>query len=479
MRPLQRVTAATRSLQAGTSLRLSRREILAGGVGAGALIALPDLSLPSRMGSRAVTSGASAESAKSASRYVLIYGVPASTGPGGSIEAAMSPATKVKTLPQPKAVAAQLAAMPVASPDQESVALVTVDNVTGGANVTLTLVNAASAVVEKKGTLTVTGIADGSSIIVSTVFAPGTTTIALVLGITEPTDRRPAVKKDARTGQKVPFEAVTWVSHHQLAYFDTATGTFSGPFSLNDGPALSLHTAVANSSDLFVWTTAEPQPGTKKGTSAPLPWVSAYPLGTGKARVSVPSPAPWPGGEPVVPLASGDVARFVNGSAVQVASASTAEVTQTKIGALSIPLAKPGAITMTAQSDGSVFIAKPAAGRAVLTDPQNSFRVKAQVDFPAPAYPGGGPATKAVLSASGDTVYVLGGAKTGGVAAYSVATGKMTASYSHSAHYNALYLLPSGDLLAMSAANPRLAFFSPDLEPLGTASTTLQIAAAY
>jgi hypothetical protein len=466
-------------MQAGTSLRLSRREMLAGGVGAGALIALPNLSLPGRLGSRAAGSGAPASSAKSASRYVLIYGVPPSSAPGASIEAAMSPAAKVKSLPAPKAVAAQLAAMPVASPNQESVALVTVDNVTGGANVTLTLVNAASAAVEKKGTLGITGIADGSSIIVSTVFAPGTTTIALVLGITEPTNRRAAVKKDARTGQKVPFEAVTWTSHHELAYFDTATGTFTGPFNLNNGPALALHTAVANSSDLFVWTTSEPQPGMKKGTPAPLPWVSAFPLGTGKARVSVPSAAPWPGGEPVVSLASGDVARFVNGSAVQVASASTAEVTQTKIAALSAPLAKPGAVTMTAQSDGSVFIAKPAAGRAVLTDPQNSFSVKAQVDFPAPAYPGGGPATKAVLSASGDTMYVLGGAKAGGVSAYSVATGKMTASYSHNAHYNALYLLPSGDLLAMSPANPRLAFFSPDLEPLGTASTTLQIAAAY
>jgi hypothetical protein len=479
VRPLQRVTAATRSGIAGTPLRLSRREILAGGVGAGALIALPDLSLAGRFGGRAVTSGAPASSAKSASRYVLIYGVPDSSAPGASIEAAMSPAAKAKTLPQPKAVAAQLAALPVASPNQESVALVTVENVSRGASVTLTLVNAASAVVEKKGTLAITGIADGSSIIATTVFAPGTTTIALVLGITEPTDKRPAVKKDPRTGQKVPFDAVTWVSHHELAYFDTATGTFSGPFSLNDAPALALHSAGANSSDLFVWTTAEPQPGTKKGTQAPLPWVSAFPLGTGKARLRVPSPAPWPGGEPVATLAGGDVARFVNGSAVQVASAQTGEVTQTKISALSGPLAKPGAVTMTARPDGSVFIAKPAAGRAVLTDPQDSFSVKAQVDFPAPAYPGGGPASKAVLSASGDTLYVLGGAKAGGLSAYSVATGKMTASYSHSAHYNALYLLPSGDLLAMSAANPRLAFFSPDLEQIGTASTTLQIAAAY
>jgi hypothetical protein len=154
---------------------------------------------------------------------VLLYGVPENTGPGGSVAAAMSPVAKTRSLPRAKPVAVPLAASPVASPDGTSVALVTVDAISGGAKVTLTLVNSASAVVEKQGSLALTGLAGGTSIIATPVFAPGTTTIALVLGVTEPTQRRQATKTDRATGSKFAFEAVTWVSHHELAYFDTTT----------------------------------------------------------------------------------------------------------------------------------------------------------------------------------------------------------------------------------------------------------------
>jgi len=448
--------------------------MLAGGLGAGALIALPDLSGSGRLGGGA----APASSASPASEFVLVYGVQESAG-GGSIQTAMSVTAKTKTLPKPRAIAGQLAAMPVASPDQASVALVTVDTVSGGANINLTLVNAASAVVLKKGSLAIADIADGSSILAKPVFAAGTTTVALVLAVTEPTDSRLAVKKNARTGINEPFQAVTWVTQHMLAYFDTATGSFTGPFRLGNAPALALTTAAANSTDLFVWNTAEPQAGTTKGSAAPLPWVSVFPLGTGEARLKVPSPAPWPGGEPVVTLASGDVARLVRGGAVQVASAQTGDVNETKIAALGKPLAKAGAVTMTAQPDGNVFIAKPAAGRALIADPADSFSVKNMVEFPPPKYSGGGPADKALLSSSGEVLYVLGGGSTGGVSAYSVATGKLVSSYSRGTNYLALYLRPGGNLLAVSASNPRVEFLSPDLEQLGTAATTLQIAAVF
>jgi hypothetical protein len=451
--------------------------MLAGGLGAGALLALPDLSLAGRTSSRSATSAA-ATSGSSGSRFVLLYGVPETTSPGGSVAAAMSPATKTSGLPQPKSVAAQLAALPVTSPDGSSVALVTVDEVSDGAKVTLTLVNSATAVVEKKGSLTVTGIAKGSNFIATPVFA-GAATIALVLGVTEPTNKRSAVKTDRSTGARVPFEAVTWVSHHELAYFDTAAGKFDGPFSLGNAPALALHTAAANSSDLFLWTTREPQPGQRKGTAPPLPTLSAFPIGSGQARFRTAALMPWSAGEPVVTLPSGDVARFVNGRAVQVASASNGDISQTTISALSGALAKPSAVTMQTRSDGTVFITKPGAGRAVVADPADSFRVKTQVDFAPPAYPNGGPAAKVVLSASGDTLYVLGGKNQGGVSAYDVATGKLSGSYSQGGHYNGLYLLPNGHLLAVSATNPRLAFFSPDLDVLGTATTNLQIAAAF
>jgi hypothetical protein len=464
------------------ALGLSRREILAGGAGAGALIALPDASLAGRTTARSAGSAASGASAPG-SRFVLLYGTPpAEPFPGGSVASALTPATKAAALPAAKPVAVTLAAMPVSSPDQSTVALVTVDDGPGQATVTLTLVDSATATIEKQGSVAITGIADGTNILAKPVFAPGTTTIALVLAITQPSDKRLVTKQDPRTGAAVPMQAVTWTSHHALAYFDTASGAFTGPFHLDNAPALALTTAAANASDLFVWTTAEPQPdpSTKsRPRPVPLPWVSVFPLGSGQARLRVPSPAPWPAGEPVVTLPSGDAARLVNGRTVQVSSARTGEVTQTTIAALNVPRAKPSAVTMQTRPDGTVFITKPAIGRAVIADPADSFRVRSQVDFPVPATPLGAPTSKAVLSASGDTLYVLGGGQAGGLSAYDVATGTLTASYSHGVRYDGVYQLPTGTVLAVSAANPRLTFFSPALSPLGTAATNLQISAVF
>jgi hypothetical protein len=126
-----------------------------------------------------------------------------------------------------------------------------------------------------------------------------------------------------------------------------------------------------------------------------------------------------------------------------------------------------------------VFITKPGLGCAVIADPAQEFRVQAQVSFPVPAVPLGAPWSKAVLSPSGGTLYVLGGAKAGGLSAYDVATGALTATYSEGTTYAGLYQLPSGTLLAVSAANPRLTFFSSALSPLGTADTSLQISAVF
>jgi hypothetical protein len=39
--------------------------------------------------------------------------------------------------------------------------------------------------------------------------------------------------------------------------------------------------------------------------------------------------------------------------------------------------------------------------------------------------------------------------------------------------------MPSGTLLAVAPENPRLAFFSSALSPLGTADTTPQVSAVY
>jgi hypothetical protein len=456
--------------------------MLAGGIGAGALIALPDLSLGSRPAAASAGARASAAQAGSSARFVLLYGTPeANSSSGVSAATALSPTTRSGSLPAARPVAAKLAAAPVASPDQATVALVTVNPATDAAKVTLTLVDAATAAVTKQGSLTITDLADGTNILAKPVFSPNARTVALVLALTQPSDKRLVTKKNPRTGAAVPMPAVTWTSHHALAYFDVSTGGFAGPFHLDNAPALALTTAAANDSDLFLWTTAEPQPdlAAKGHRTAPLPWVSAFPFGSGRARVSVPSPGPWPASEPVVTLASGDVARLVNGRAVQVSSARTAEVTQTTIAPLNVVRAKPSSVTMEARPDGTVFLTKAGIGRAAVVDPADSFRVKNEISFPVPATPLGAPWSKAVLSPSGDTLYVLGGAAAGGLSAYDVATGALTTSYSHGVKYAAVYQLPSGTVMAISTANPRLTFFSPSLSPLGTADTSLAISAVF
>jgi hypothetical protein len=475
VRSLQRARRTIPSSSTGGGLMVSRRGMLAGGIGAGALIALPDLSLHTR-----AQAGPAGASSGPGPGYVLLYGMPESApSAGGSISAAMSPVSRSASLPAAKPLAVTLAAAPVSSPDQASVALVTVDNVSAGEKVTLTVVDSATASVLKQGSVTITGIADGTSILPTPVFAPGTSTVALVLAITQPSARRLVTKKDPHTGAAVPMQAVSWTSHHALAYFDISNGDFAGPFHLGNAPALALTTAAANAAELFLWTTAEPQPGKGRPRTAPLPSVSVFPLGSGTARLSVPSPAPWPASEPVVTLASGDVARLVNSRTIQVSSARTGEVTQVAIAPLTEMRAKPSAITMQSRADGTVFITKPGIGKAVIADPSDSFRVMAEVSFPVPAAPLGAPASKAVLSPDGKTLYVLGGAKTGGIASYDVATAAMTGSYSHGRQYFGLYQLPSGTLLTLSPGNPRLEFFSPGLSPLGTASTNLQVSAVF
>ncbi|HEY1913952.1 MAG TPA: hypothetical protein VGH27_00090 [Streptosporangiaceae bacterium] len=400
------------------------------------------------------------------------------SSPGGSVAATVSPTSRSGSLPAPIPIGSNLATAPVLSPDQATVALVTVKNVTGGAQVTLALVGTASATVVKQGSVTITDIPEGTNILATPVFAAGSTTIPLVLAITVPAGQRQISKRDPRTGRAVIRSATTWKTHHALAYFDSGTGSFTGPFHLADQPSLALSTAVATADDLFLWTTREPQPG-KSTRPPPLPQLNIYPLGSAKPRLSVPALAPWPGGEPAVPLLSGDVARLVNGRQLQVCSARTGDVTQLTVAPLNVIRAKPSAVTMQARPDGTVFLTKPGIGRAVVLDPADSFRVKSDVSFPVPASPLGAPWSKAVLSASGDTLFVVGAAKAGGIAAYDVATGAMTASYSQGHQYSGLYQMPTGTLLAVGPVNPRLAFFSPTLKPLGIANTNLHVSAVF
>jgi hypothetical protein len=393
--------------------------------------------------------------------------------------AAMSPASRASLTPVP--IAVKLAATPVSSPDQAVTALATVDRVPDGAKITLTLLAATSAAVARRGSVTVTGVPGDTQVLVTPVFAPGSPIVSLVLAITTPVGKRLIRKVHPHTGSVVTRLATSWRSHHALAYFDQRSGAMTGPFHLSDEPSLALSTAAANSSDLLLWTTREPQPGDSAQirAQASLSWLSVFPLGSGKPRLSALAPAPWPGGEPVATLATGDIARLVWGRRVQVCSGRTGELTELEVPAFSQMRAKPSAVTMQARTDGTVFMTKPGAGVAVIADPADSFRTRTRIQFPVPASPLGAPWSKAVLSPAGETLYVLGPAATGGLCAYDVRSGKLAASYSEGRQYYGLYQLPSGALLAVRPENPRLAFFSSDLSPLGTIDTNLLVSAVF
>jgi hypothetical protein len=227
---------------------LNRREVLAGSIGAGALVALPDLRIGDLLGAR------SGQSGHAALRYVFLYGTPG-PAPGGSLVATTFPASRTAPPPMPVPVAVNLAAAPVLSPDQAVTAISTVDMVGGSAEITLTLLDATSAAVAQQGSVTVPGVPADANVLVTPVFAPGSAIVSLVLAITMPTGKRMMSKAHPVTGSLATQWATTWVSHHALAYFDRRSGAMTGPFHLSNEPSLALTTAAANSSDLVMWTT--------------------------------------------------------------------------------------------------------------------------------------------------------------------------------------------------------------------------------
>ena len=168
----------------------SRREILAGGIGVGALLALPDLS--GRSGTRAVPS------AKATSRFAFVYGTPArGTAPSGSLAAAACPVPYTASSPEAVSVASGLAAAPVSSHDQALMALASVDTVPDGAKVTLTLLDCTSAAVAREGSVTLTGVPHDAHILVTPVFAAGSAIVPVVLAITVPVARRLVSKRES------------------------------------------------------------------------------------------------------------------------------------------------------------------------------------------------------------------------------------------------------------------------------------------
>jgi hypothetical protein len=380
-------------------------------------------------------------------------------------------------------VSGEHAALPVRSPDGSVLALT---SLTGSPRPALavSLLDTGSSSALFTGTLPLTAVPDGAQVLVTPVFSADSAVLALVLSVTVPGNWRTVVKTNPQTGLSQSYQAATWVSHHELAYLDRSSGSFSGPFKLDDEPSLARVSVAATATDLFLWTVDEAAAlikakGFKSGGSVrPTTRLQAFPLGAGKARFTVPAPGPWPvSGEPVQVLPSGDLVRLSYGRVAEIYSAQTGDSSVFPIPALDLPSAKPGVPTMQALADGTVFINSPAIGRAVIADPARSFQPRAVVRYAPPRRMASAPDSKAVLSADGKTLYVLGGAQVGGLAAYDVATSQLVGSYSSGAHYNGLYQLSDGTLLAIPQGIAPLETYSPSLTLLGTSGVDISVAA--
>src|SRR5215469_10502244 len=339
--------------------QLSRRAMLAGGAGVVALVAMPDLAPGAAQAAAAVRHGDAVGSSATTSGHFFLYGVTDDPGHATRVQAGQSPGVRSAAAPGAVSVTTNLAATPVASPDQSLLGLSVVTMAAAGATVTFSVVSKATGAVIRNTSFTIPGVPADTGILVTPAFSPDLSVVALVVAITVRTAVRMVPKLDPRSGASQLVQAATLRSRHALAYLDMRTGSLAGPFYLADEGTLALSTAVATDSELFLWTTMDPQAlHMTKGyrRAAPLPGISVFPFGAGKARLTVPSPAPWPGGEPAVALATGDVARLVNARTLQVVSARNGDLSEISPAPLSARRAKPTPATMMARADGSLFL---------------------------------------------------------------------------------------------------------------------------
>lgn len=373
----------------------------------------------------------------------------------------------------------QLAALPVRSPDGAKIALTSVVEDRFSSALVVSFVDTETGAITEDGSLDLSSLPTGTSLLVTPAFAADSQTLCLVLSITVPGPAVAGTKLDPVTGGLASVNGTTWTSHHALAYFDG--NSFSGPHDLADAPSLARVNAFADDRDLFVWTIEEPAAVIRRlGRGAPIPdpQIAAFPLGSGTARFAAPSPGQWPvNDEPIVRLATGDIGRLVYARDLEVYSPTDGSFTTHAIPALADGLAKPAEATMESRHTGLLFIAKVGAGVAVLVDPRQGYRTTFDVRFPVPLYARSAPSRKAVLSAAEDTVYVLGGQEAGGIAAYDVASGSLKASYVNGQHFGGLHLLPNGEVLAVAPSSPNLSLLNANLEPVGRGDVDMHIAA--
>lgn len=454
----------------GMSARMSRRTLLKSSLGAAVLVAAPEVLLPKS--GRAATAALTG-----APPHFFLYGILDPTSDRGpSIQAGRPDA------PGPPApVAAELVSPPVRSPDGTRLALVTLGDRGGVAAVTVSVADTATAAIVASRTLTLPDLPD-ALIIANATFAADSALVAVVLSVTTPTNRRMVPKLDPLTGTMRMVESVTWVSRHVLAYFDSGTRSFTGPFDLADAPSLAHVNVAANGRDLFLWTLTEPAAvmGTKENPRPePVPQLTVFPLGSGKPRLKIDASPVWPvNDEPMAILRNGAVARLVYGRDVETYAPDTGRHTTVTIAPLAQDMERPARTTMQSLPDGLVFLANPGLGVATIVDPARGFAAVSTVKSAPGAAPAGGPQSKAVLSADAKTVYAVGTAAGPGLSAYDVATGRLHAAAT-ARDYTAVYALPSGRLLAIASDNPRLSFFDSSLRQLGTQDTNLNVVEVY
>jgi hypothetical protein len=471
--------------------QLSRRTALAGGLGITALVAVPEILLGSTAyaaqaagGAAAATTGAAAAatgpgaSAASSARHFFLYGTTGANAPSG-VQGWQAPAGLGALDTAPTVVTTNLEAAPVRSPDGSTVALVSKTSAGSASALTLTLVGTGFGAATSSSVLNLPGVSAQASVLATPVFA-GTGTVALVLAVSERSDPR-AVAKTSPFGGTVTTTGYTWTTSHSVAYLDRAAGTFTGPFPLFDAPYLALTDLAADSGHLYLWAVRDyTKMALGKGRANPEVTTEffAVPLGSGTPDLTRVSAGPWPSGAGAQVLANGDVARVVAGRSLEVFAPARGALSLTRIAPMTqVRAAKPGATTFESLPNGTALITNSAFGRATVVDPAAAYSTVSVIDYARVPHPVRG----ATASADGTTLYTLGKV---GLDAYDIATGSLSACYADSESYAGVFQLGSGTLLAVkptTAPSPqtKLSFFTPSLEPVGSASTSVLVAAVY
>src|SRR5215469_6088037 len=279
--------------------------MLSGSAGAAAVVAIPDMF-------KHATSKVSEPKPGSAGAFFYIFGNQTSSALDRAVQAGSGSREGIRAA-SPHLVATKLAALPVKSTDGEFIVLVAKNQMSSSAELKVKVLNARSAACIAEGALTLERIPADAHLLVKPVISSDSRVVALVLSISLATNKTSVNKVDALTNKSMWIPTASWVSHHAIAYFWLDRQTFTGPYDLSDAPSLANTTAICDTSDLFLWTVEElAARSLQKGVLSPIPRLSVFPIGSGTARRSIPVPGPWPGGEPVVKLPTGEIARLVD-----------------------------------------------------------------------------------------------------------------------------------------------------------------------